>query len=195
MARSEVYADYLYSVPAGESIVIAVGGEYVGCISSNQDDFLISLDGDALQFMAQGLKIRTKGGDRFANVTVDNSGNASTLTLRLAIGDGDLVDQRLSLTGAISVTKGDQFDTVPDVSVGAGVSAELLATDTARCEAIINNLAANAATLRVGDSNVAAARGVELAPGETIVLTTTEAVHAYNPGGVAQSVAVMEIKD
>jgi len=40
--------------------------------------------------------------------------------------------------------------------------------------------------------NAAAARGVELAPGQTITLETEGAIYAWNPGA-AQSVGVIEV--
>jgi len=194
MARSEVYSDYLYNVAAGESIVIVVGGEYVGCIASNQDDFLLSLDGDALQFMAQGLKIRTKGGDRFSNVTVDNSGNASVLTVRLAIGSGDLVDQRLSLTGAISVTRGLTLATVADVNCANAAKTSVLASNIARRRATVQNLD-GAASVRVGDTNVTVARGIQLGPGDSYAFEVMAELFVRNDSGAAVLVAVMEEAD
>lgn len=95
----------------------------------------------------------------------------------------------------VEITKSDSLSTAADVSLGAGATSQVIAANAGRRELLVTNLAANVETLRVGDSNAGAARGLEVAPGQTITMHTTAAVHAYNPGGSAQSVGVLEVLD
>ena len=99
------------------------------------------------------------------------------------------------LTGGVKLKGHSNIPSTADVSIAATTTDPVLAANTSRVEAIITNLAVNAQTMRIGDSNAGAARGIELAPGQTIVLTTTAAISAYNPGASAESLAVLEVTD
>lgn len=182
------------SVAAGEAVDLAITGRFFAVISANIN-FKIGFDDDALQFCTQGLTPFMEPGEVFTRVRIDNTAGASTLTLTYAYGSGDVRDSRATLAGNIDLSKAATLTSTADVSIAAATTVQVLAANTARREAIITNLAANAETMRVGDSNAGAARGVELPPGATIVLTTTAAIHAYNPGAGAESLAVLEVVD
>lgn len=99
-------------------------------------------------------------------------------------------------TGTVSTTKASGLTTTADVVMAAGALTAILAANAGRRRAFITNLAAGAATLRIGDSvTTNAGGGIPVAPGETITLETTAAISGWNPGGVAQNVAVMEEVD
>lgn len=192
MAGSEVYSDYRLTIAIGDSVVVHAVGRYVTCLEANID-FAIGIGSDALQFMAQGLTVEMAPGETFDKIMLDNTGGASPLVVRVGIGTGNLRDQRLSLTGSIDVSKGDAFSTVADVLLTAAVATVIRAADTARREIIVTNLSANAAVVRIGDVNVAAARGTPIEPGESLILDTTAAVYGYSVPG--ESVAVSEVSD
>jgi len=96
-------------------------------------------------------------------------------------------------SGVVSATKPTTIDTVADVALGAGAATQILPADAARRQALITNLQANANVIRVGDAAVTAARGVEVAPGQTITLDGTEAIFGFD--AAAESVGVVVIKD
>ena len=85
--------------------------------------------------------------------------------------------------------------TTADVSLLATATTQIRPINTVRHEIIISNLAGNTQTFRIGESAAAAARGIPLAPGQTIILTTTAAIPGHNPGAGAESVSVLEISD
>lgn len=95
----------------------------------------------------------------------------------------------------IEVLKASTLNSVADVSLVATSTTQILGLVAARFCALICNLAANTQTFRIGDSNAGATRGVELAPGESISIETTEAIYGYNPGGVAEAVTVIWTED
>lgn len=192
MPGSEAYSDYRFTIAAGDSIVVHAVGRYVTCLEANID-FEIGIGSDALQFMTQGLTVEMAPGEVFTQVTLDNTGGAAPLVVRVGIGTGNLRDQRLTLTGSIDVSKGDALSTLADVALVAATATLISALDLTRREIIVTNLTGNTAVVRIGDSNVAAARGTPLQPGESIALDTTAAVHGYSVP--AQSVAVLEVKD
>lgn len=67
------------------------------------------------------------------------------------------------------------------VTVAATVST-LIAVNTARKVAIVQNLDA-IDSVRVGDSNIGAARGIIIAPGESVTLETTAAISVFPVAG------------
>lgn len=88
--------------------------------------------------------------------------------------------------GAATIT-----DTI-DKSIAATSSDTILAANLSRQAAIIKNLTANTAAIRIGDAP-AATTGHELEPGETIILTTTAAILGFNTHSAAQSVSIIEV--
>lgn len=140
----------------------------------------------------KGMVIR---GVRFARTFLTNQAQSGGFIDLMTVreGEGGLVsveNPAVSFTG-VSITRPSVVDTVSDVSVNATSSGQVLAANADRFRAFINNLSGN--TVRVGDSNVGATRGLPLEPGETVDFEGTEAIHVYNPGGVAADIAVMEV--
>ncbi|MFH1931046.1 MAG: hypothetical protein ABIN18_05595 [Pseudomonadota bacterium] len=149
---------------------------------------------DPVRFQ-QGMFIR---GIPFSRLFVTHDAQAGeTITLFFAVeaevNNIEIVNPSIGFNN-INVTKATVLDTVADVALAAAATTQILAANAARRQALITNLAANASTFRIGDAAAAAARGVELAPGETIGLETTEAIFGYNPGAI-QSVGVAWTED
>jgi len=94
------YVTISRTIAAGAITIIDATGNYVACLASSLASFLIALDGQGPAFMAQGIKVRASLGQAFKNIIVDNSGNPSApLTVTLAIGLGDVLDNRTTATG------------------------------------------------------------------------------------------------
>lgn len=85
--------------------------------------------------------------------------------------------------------------TVPDDSVASTTTEMILPTNTDRRKAILSNPFGNPREFRIGDSSTGAARGIELQPGATISLETTDAIYAYNPDAFAMSITIVEIEE
>jgi hypothetical protein len=80
-----------------------------------------------------------------------------------------------------------------DVPCAAGGSTQLRGATPGVKEVFISNLATNTATMRIGNAAVGAAKGIPIAPGETLILSVEAAVFAWNPGAVIESVAITVI--
>lgn len=128
-----------------------------------------------------------------AAFSVANKTGVSAITGVLKIGEGDFSDSSVTGTVTSIPAKPTTIDTVADVALNAGAATQILAADTARRAALISNLAANLNAIRVGDSNVAAARGAQVQPGQTITIEGTEAIFGFD--AAAESVGVTVIKD
>jgi len=96
---------------------------------------------------------------------------------------------------AVTLAKATDLQTIADVTLGAAATTQILAANALRRVVFISNLIGNTQTFRIGDNNAAAARGVPLAPGETIIVSGTDTIYGYNPGAAGEDVAVMWTAD
>ena len=93
-------------------------------------------------------------------------------------------------TGKLYVAKPATPGTSADVVLAGSATTLIVAVSATRHCVLIGNLSTNSSMFRVGDSNVGASRGAELAPGESLSIETTGAIYGYNPGA-NQSVSVL----
>jgi hypothetical protein len=144
----------------------------------------------------QGMFIR---GIPFSRLYVSHAAQAGeTITLFFAreadVNNIEIVNPSIAFNN-INITKASVLDTIADVALGATATTQILAANAARRITLITNLSANIQTFRIGDAATGAARGVELAPGESVSLETTEAIYGYNPGAIAEGVGVTWTED
>ena len=135
-------------------------------------------------------------GLRFSQIYVTNTAQAGeyiTVMYGVESNIGLKVNNPSSQYNNISVIKPTGLDTVADVALTAATVTLISAADSTRKEILITNLSTNAAVMRIGDSNTAAARGIEISPGQTVTLATTDAVYGYSVPG--ESVGVSYISD
>lgn len=177
---------------------IEIGGSCIWAITAssltaNIDIFINDQLRDPVTFQ-QGMFIR---GIPFSRIYVSHVAQpGETLTIFFAVEDVNniqIVNPSLGFTN-INVTKASVLNSAADVALGAAATTVILAANANRRKAMITNLKGNDSTFRIADAEVAAARGVELDPGETIELETIEAIFGYNPGAI-QSVGVIWTED
>jgi len=147
------------------------------------DLYLNDQQRDPIRFQ-EGLFIR---GVPFSRVFVTHAAQAGqTITLFYAVEEIDNIqveNPALQFT-MIDLTKATVFDSLADIIIVAAAVAVIVVPALAtQRTAIIASLAVNGQTCRIGDATTGAARGIELAPGESISISTTEAIYAYNPAG------------
>lgn len=114
-------------------------------------------------------------------IIFNNSGG--TLTGKIALGVGKITDNRLTVSGEVSVTnKPDTLTTTADATAST-TPAVLLAANTNRYEAIIQNFD-NSINLRVGESSsISATRGIKILPQQTLILNTTDTLYICSESG------------
>lgn len=77
----------------GKTEVIDCQGNFVRCLSANAP-FALGVDGAPPQYFAKFIAFRLPGNAMFSQITVDNSLGAQTLIYKLAIGQGQVSDDR-----------------------------------------------------------------------------------------------------
>lgn len=108
--------------------------------------------------------------------------SATTQTVVVYIGDGDIVDNRQYGSVDATIQSAGTLSTVADVTAVGSATTQIVSASSTRKNILITNLSTTN-TLRIGDSNAGATRGMALAPGLTLTLTYYDGdVYAYNPG-------------
>ena len=184
--------EYEFSISSGGQQARTVQGNFVR-IKSASDEINVKVENKEGRIIADlnlsgGMRFRVP--DIFHTLRVANN-NAGSVNAVLVAGVGDVDDTEIS--GNVTVAGSDTIGTSTDVSLAATSTTIISAANASRREILITNLTSNSEYLRVGDSNAGAARGTELAPGQTVSLSTSAAVYAYNPGAAAQSVSLLEV--
>lgn len=178
------------NVPANGETNAAITGQFFTVLTSNHQSFKIGLgDQSQLADFAAGLSYRMPSEAVFHQVRIVNT-SGTALTVELAYGFGTFRDGRLVIDGGIAVLSPDTVTSTADVTATASTTSQLIAANLDRKELFLVNM--GSATLRIGDSNAGASRGVPLAPGEKMIMTTTAAVSAYNPDASGCDVAIIE---
>lgn len=168
------------TIATGTTDVIKVKGNFVYVKAADQS-FTLRMDGTNDFTMSANRKVRLSADDTFSTLEVINN-SGSNLTYQLEVGFGDIETNDLAITGELNVQQGgDTLVTAADVTLVAATATQIVAAESTRKEILIHNN--TGAAIRVGDSNVGAARGVQVATGGTIVLNTSAAISAYSAGG------------
>jgi len=115
--------------------------------------------------------------------------NAGGDTIKFIVADDEAgVDQAI-----VTFQKPTTINTLADVALAAGVATRILVADSARQQALISNLIGNASNIRIGDSNVGAARGNQVGIGQTETLAGIGEIWGFS--ATLQSVGVTVVKD
>lgn len=184
------FQDYSIPLAAGGSFTLSAVGNFVKCKSVGATIKLRIGDGPQVNLYS-GRSFRMPAGLSFDRLEFMNDSGGS-VTAVIDVCQGEIYDDPV-LTGDISIAPAAAISTAADVSITAASTVQVVAGNSSRRAVVVGNLSVNTQVMRIGDSNAGAARGAELSPGEKVTLETTAAVYAYNPGGAAESLSVMEI--
>ena len=142
----------------------------------------INGDGDFAWFNRGFFYHRGDANDVIHMVELKNEG-AAAVTVKAVLGVGQWIDHRIAMVAP-------SFEGVADVSVPTGATTLLLAEDVRRVEVLVSNLNANTDPIRIADSAAGANTGVELLPGQGIILATSAAIYCRHAAAGAQSVGL-----
>ena len=83
--------------------------------------------------------------------------------------------------------------TFTDISINATTSQQIGTSNPLYREYIVSNPASNTTYFKLGFNAAGAAQGIPLYPGDTIVLTSSEALFAYNAHSGAQTICLSQV--
>lgn len=181
----EPYVYRLYVIAANDAETVYIDAAYVRLLSATATP-RISFDDGAENPLEVGIGIPVPQG--FKAVRLINP-TASPLTVEVVFGIGNLADNRLNLTGAVSVRGGAETFTDSEAEVDTSAT-QLLAANANRTAAVIR---AGTADLWLGTDNTVTAGNVPtLAAGEKMTITHTDAVWGIRASGAAYAGAYEE---
>jgi len=190
MNQHPQYRSYTFSIAPGGVYEIARQAQFFTCIEATAPFKVAFNDAPKTDFLA-GLSFEAS--TPFNKVRIENDG-AADLTITAGLGVGGIRDARFVSAAPIEtkpIARPDLTTNAP-VSVPAGQVVQIAADDTARHEIGMRNLNLTE-RVWVQGSPTAAASGFPLDGKEVAILTTSAAVHVYNPSGVAIEIATFEI--
>ncbi len=192
MTALKEFRTFTYALAASGEEDIRTSGNYIVALAATGTFKIGRADGPPFDFEA-GLKVKLPEGQQFDNLRIIDTSGAPN-TVRLAVGFGDFDDNRLTVSGAINLSKSGNLSSTADVVCNNAAATVVKALTATRRSIEVQNLDA-VASLRVGDAAVTATRGLRLGPGESVTLATTAAVSVRNDSGAPVSVAVLEVLD
>jgi len=165
---------YPITLAAGETRALNVEGDYFNVLASNQTNFELGFDNGPTTEMEQGFSGKVGyNGDPYRTVTVYNP-NASSLTLTLALGYGELWDNKATLNGAVDIAPASSF-TAAAVTV-ADSATVIIAQNLERKKVTLRNVGGATVYLGSGD-DVTKDDGFPFDPGEVMEFENSAAIY------------------
>lgn len=193
------YQELTYTIAAGARQDIFAVFNYFRVVSQSGGALSTRFGQNGLEtpFTGQGIGVNFRA--TFPRLTLINTGGTS-MTITVALAIGTINDDRLNVSGTVSVqgtvsTNDNPGTTVAYNQVSVTSTATLIsAQSTAKRHVIIKNHTTSAQTLFIGDSAVTTGTGIELAIGESITIDTEAAIYGRTASGTA-TVGYFEMRD
>jgi hypothetical protein len=118
----------------------------------------------------------------------------STTAQDVTVGVSDSAGDYNRLVQVFELDPGDTLNTAADVAtIGDAANVSVIAANASRRVVHITALASNTVNLRIGDTNITGARGLQLQPGMTLSINTRAQIFARaEAGGTNQGVSIAE---
>ena len=165
------------TLAANEETVINVSKATAVQCTAATTDFEIRPNDQNPVILANGLGVRYKPEEAFDFLRISHG--ATPQTVELYIGDGDIIDNRFSASGALS-TRALAAQSSAYGNVSVGVTATLVrAANAGRSSVLVQNLGTG--IIYVGtDGSVTAANGIQVQVNSAITLNVDDAIYAIS---------------
>jgi len=171
--------NFQYAVTGGVRLPVQRTGNVIRCTQA-QAAFNVRFDDEELIELQAGMGIQFE--QSFKHMVIES---ATSQTITLYIGDGQIADSRFYGSINALITPGSSGSNAVDVTI-ATATTNAVAANLLRRAITIGAFAANTLSLRVG-FNADATHGIELQPGTNWRFETTAALQVFNGTGVNQS--------
>ncbi|HET8882613.1 MAG TPA: hypothetical protein VFM56_10605 [Solimonas sp.] len=183
------YRDYRMSLAAGIGFTITAPGDYFQVLKSSAE-VKLQFDDDVPIARSQG-----QGGPAsYSRVIVSSATDQATVVIALGYTDGRTpIDSRATFDGTVNVSTDlpTVQQPIEDVTIAAGASASLAAVDATRTALVIRMPDDATGDIRVGDSSVAANKGLRLGAGDAASISGGAAIYAYNTSADPVTVSLL----
>lgn len=177
MTDSKHIRDITFSCSAGEEAKHAVSGTMWHIIDATG---VVQVKTDSNPYVSRR---QGKGhqGVEFQEITILSS---TTQDVKIAYGNGKLVDSESSISATVNVTPGaaaSDVDALTDVTVPPETTTLIAAANEDRQSLVVMSLDTNTNECRVGGSGAAANKGAQVLPGGGMTFNNKAGVYAHNP--------------
>lgn len=173
---------------------MGIGGSFIWAYKASGTGVSVDLKFNSQQADNMTFYVGTSlSGLKFSEVFVTHAAQAGGWIDFFVVDQGQNIRSLnpANVFTAVTITKPGDFATLADVTVTAAAAAAIVAAANAtRKEIIIQSDPANTQEIRIGDSNTAAARGIVLEVGSTLILETTDVIYAYTGAGADQTLHI-----
>lgn len=172
------YRDYPFSLAAGIPRTVNVQGDYWQVIKASSEITLQFDEGDRIN-RTQG----TGGPATYQRVTITSAVDQPAVVVSLGLTNGKTpYDARATFDGTLNVSTDlpTVQQPITDVTIAAGASQLLAAVDATRTALIVRMPDDASGDVRLGDSSVAANKGIRIGAGDAAELTGGAAIYGYN---------------
>lgn len=205
MGKKLAYRDYLLTIPANGEETLSVTGRYVRCIESDLDSFQIGIDEEATAYFEQGMQISLAAGETpFDSIRIKNTDGSNSLTVRMGIGFGEVLDNRYNISGTVDATilNGSlrtytlaKNSPASNVSIATGATPTLIVSQnfTRQRALLFNNESVGGTTLYVGpNSSITTSNAFPIPPQQALVLNSDEPIYGVHGGASAVDLRLLE---
>ena len=173
---------YKIKLQSNAQQTIAVQYNYIFCVKATAEFTIENVENK--------IKINKGYGTRFAKsykeLKVTSATNNNEVELIIGFGNIELpMEFGNNIISTTSVTP-DTLTTAVDKVLAANTKTKIADQESTQKELIIQNNGNN--DVRIGDSNTAANRGIEITKGSIFILTTTAAVYGLSTSGTTLSI-------
>lgn len=183
-----VYREYTITLTSGGFHTLNALGDTITILSVTGDVDMKIGENPQTKCRA-GITIDVPAFSQYGRIDFLETG-ASNASVLVAVSNGNVKDNRLTVSGNIDISKSSTLDTIADVTLGTASATLIAAADSTRREILITNMTGD--FIRVGDSGVLATSGVRVADGASVTLQTTAAVYGFSTPGGDVSVTTLE---
>ena len=182
MPEKIIYQEWSADITAGQFAEMHIPAQYIAVLDSTAsgDDLKIGfIDQDqSLTPIRAGIGFFIPDLKK-SRIRLKNDGS-NTITVKIAVSDTQISDNRVVFESAIPVTGGSSHSTPVQVTVSTS-PIQIIAANTSRTNILIQN---NSVTdvIWLGDSNTTIPRGIRLDAGSTLSSSSKGAFHAISSG-------------
>lgn len=194
------YQELTYTIAAGARQEVYQVFNYFRVTSQSGGALSVRFGQNGLETPFTGQGIGVQFSVTFPRLTLVNTGGTS-MTITIAIAVGRISDDRLNVSGTVTVAGTVTTNDNPGTTIVNGqvtinnTATQIVAANATRRHVIIKNPSTATKSIFVGDSGVTTTNGIEVAIGESITIDSEAALYAIVATGSQAGVGYLEMRD
>ncbi|WP_303674710.1 hypothetical protein [Vampirovibrio chlorellavorus] len=182
------YLEYTGTLTANQIQKVPLAGKSLAILSLS-GSLKLQVDSNETTNIRAGMTFKLPDG--FEELFFQETAGAAA-SFTIAVSEGDIFDNRLTVSSTLNTKSGDTLNNPAAVSVGTGATAIVALDATRNSVEIFNNDTVK--TLYIGGAAVTTATGRPVLPQTSIALDSGAAIYGISPSGTIDT-RVLELKN